>query len=171
MLQYLYKLDYQSASDEETVPSIANDAYMWYIGESLGIKGLKAMAADRLKLALSQFNVYGSEVGFNILYFTRLVGDIDVVWGWTHDYVEDLRNLISTHVYRNITEWAKKEGSQSRLLESTYRLIFREIEQDNPDFDALFRTIKTKYLKYLDTECGYEASGNGKEALVCDDKL
>ena len=165
MLQYLYKLDYQDETDEGTFPEISNHAALWRIGDSLGIKGLKAMAADNFKLALSQINVDGSEIGFNILYFQCLVWDMEHVWDKTHDHMKDLRNQCQ----RIFITWAKKEGSQSRFLESTYRLIFRETEQENQDFKALLRTIKANPRRYLDTETGYEASGNSREALVCND--
>ena len=56
------------------------------------------------------------------------------------------------HIQQNIKEWAEKEGSQSRFLESAYRLIFRETEQQDQRFKTMMDNIRAQYLLYIDME-------------------
>ena len=154
MLQYMYELDYEVESQDETVPEIWAHARMWNmgLGEELGIKGLKIVAAEKFKLALSQFNVYGTEIGFTIAYFEDFVTHVEAVWDATPDTTRIFRNQVSMHIQQNYKEWAKKEGPQARFLEHAYRVLFRELQQQTRDFTAVLENIRSEYLKYLDTE-------------------
>ena len=139
MLQYLYQLDYQFDGEHGTAPDVSTHTELWCLGKYLGIKGLTGLAADRFKMAFSQFDVFGSEVSFKLTYFEHLVTAINTVWEMTFgktDYSDLLRNQVSIHVQQNIKGCAKKGGARSRFLESTYGLIFRETELKEPDFTA-----------------------------------
>ena len=153
-MQYLYELDYQVDSQVGTAPALSTHAELWYLGKHLDIKGLMVVASDRYKVALSLFDAYGSEVGFKLSYFEDLVRAVEAVWKSPPDPTGFLRNQISMHFQQNIQEWTKKQGSQSRFLESTYRLIFLKTEQQNQDFKAMMDHIRADYLNYLDMECG-----------------
>ena len=155
MLQYLYELDYQVDRQEGTAPDLSIHVDLWRIGQYLGIKGLKVVAADRFKYDLALFNVYGSEVDFKISYFVDLMSVVvEDVWveHLTISPGEFFRNQVSMHLQQNIRECAKKEGARSRFLESMYRLIFRETELQNPDFLPIIDIIRIKSLESLDTE-------------------
>lgn len=118
MLQYFYELDYQVDSQDGTAPELSIHAELWWMGETYGIKGLKAMALDKFKMALSQFNSYGSELGFTMSYLENLLTAMEDVWRWNppSPSTNVPRNQLSMHIQRNIKEWAKMEGSQSRSL-------------------------------------------------------
>ena len=154
MLQYLYELDYKVDIQDGTAPDLSTHAELWCLGKHLGIKGLKAVASDRFKVALSLFNVYGSEVDFKFSYFEDLVKAVEAVWKLVPEPTRFLRNQVSMHIQRNIKEWAEKEGSQSRFLESAYRLIFRETEQQDQKFKTMMDNIRAQYLLYIDMEDG-----------------
>ena len=162
MLQYLYELDYEVDNQEGTPPDLSTHVELWTLGNHLGIKGLKSVAADKFKLALSQLNVFGSEVGFKISFFEDLVAIIENVWGLKPDLTGVLHNQVSIHIQQNIKEWSKPTGpqfrtleSKRRFLESTYRLIFHEIEQQSQYFKGLMEKIRAYYLQYLwNTESG-----------------
>ncbi len=49
MLQYMYELDYEVGSLDETVPDIYAHVYMWILAVELGIKGLKIVAAEKIQ--------------------------------------------------------------------------------------------------------------------------
>ena len=154
MLQYLYELDYKVDIQDGTAPDLSTHAELWCLGKHLGIEGLKAVASDRFKVALSLFNVYGSEVDFKFSYFEDLVKAVEAVWKLVPEPTRFLRNQVSMHIQRNIKEWAEKEGSQSRFLESAYRLIFRETEQQDQKFKTMMDNIRAQYLLYIDMEDG-----------------
>lgn len=166
MLQYLYQLDYEVDDQEGTPPDLSTHVGLWTLGNHLGIKGLKYVAADKFKLALSQFNLYGSELGFNISYFEVLVAITAYVWEVTPDSIGVLRNHVSILIQQNIKEWSKPMGlqfgsleSKRRFLESTYRLIFYETEQQIQDFKELMEKIRANYLQYLqgtESECEWK---------------
>lgn len=152
MLQYLYGLDYQVDSQEGTALDMETHADMWCIGEAFGIKGLQSLAADKCKISLSEFNVYGAKLGFTISYFEDLVTGLAGIWDATPKSNRIFRNQVSTHIQQNIEEWSKKGSPQSRFLQSTYRLIFRELEQQTQDFTAMLKEIRVNYQYYLDTK-------------------
>lgn len=166
MLQYMYELDYEVESQDEPVPDICTHVRMWLLGADLGIKGLKIVAAEKFKVALSQYNVYGDKIGFTISYFEDFVADVKAVWDATSDSERIFRTQVSTHIQQNNKEWAKKEGSQARFLEYAYRVLFREIQQQTRDFTAVLENIRTEYFKYLDTESGGGPSGKNTKTLV-----
>ena len=172
MLQYLYELDYHFDSPDGTAPRPVFHVFVLSLGDYLGIEGLKVTAADKFESALSLFNNYGSKVGFTISYFKELLVTMQALWDWdaTDDWMKALRNRVSMHLRQNISEWGKKKGSKSRFLESMYGLIFRETEQENPNFTVLMETVRKKYLKYLDTEIGYEGICKDLEASVSSNK-
>ncbi len=166
MLQYMYELDYEVGSLDETVPDIYAHVCMWILAVELGIKGLKIVAAEKFKLALSQYNVYGNEIGFTISYFEDFVKGVEAVWSTTADSVRIFRNQVSMHLQQNYKEWAEKEGFQARFLEYAYRVLFRDLQHQTPDFTAVLENIRTEYFKYLDTESGDGAWGKNTMTLV-----
>ena len=156
MLQYLYELDYEVDDQEGTPPDLSTHVGLWTLGNHLGIKGLKYVAADKFRVALSQFNVIGSELGFNISYFEDLVAITAYVWEMTPGSIGVLRSHVSILIQQNINEWSNPMGQQfrslhskRRFLESTYRLIFYETEQQIQDFKELMEKIRANYLEYL----------------------
>ena len=161
MLQYLYELNYEVDSEDGTPPDLSTHVELWSLGNHLRIKGLKSVAADKFKLALSQFSVYGSEVGFKISYFEELVAIVETVWGLKPDPTGVLRNQISIHIQQNIKEWRAPKGPQSgsrRFLESMYRLIFHETEQQSQNFTELMEKVRANYQQYLrstESECDW----------------
>ena len=152
MLQYMYELDYEVEGQDEIVPDINTHVDMWNMGEELGIKGLKIVAAQKFEGALSQYNGYGFKVGFTIPYFEDLVEDVEAVWDATHDSNRLFRAQVSAHIQQNNKDWAKKQGPQARFLEFAYRVVFRNLQQQTRDFTAVLENIRTEYFKYLDTE-------------------
>ena len=153
MLQYLYELNYEVDSQERTPPDLSTHVELWSLGEFLNIEGLKSVAVDKFKSALSEYHVYGFEVDFNIPHFEHLVATMEMVWGLTPDSAEVLRNQFSIHIQQNIKQLSNPEDFQSRFrrfLESTYRLIFHEIEQQSQkNFTELMEKVRADYRQYL----------------------
>lgn len=159
MLQYLYELDYRIKSEEGAAPAIHTHATMWCLGKDFRIRGLKAMAADNFKSALSQFNVYGEQNGLTISYFEDFVTGVKGLCEEKHKEPRTLRDQVVTHIHDNTEKWAKKQDSEARFLESIYLLILQEIQR-NPDFTAVLKKIRAKCLGYLDPESDSEALGS-----------
>lgn len=131
---------------------------MWDAGDHLGINGLKVAAADKFKVALSQFNIYGAEMNFSFLFFEGLVKDVEAVWDelvWRSNRI--LLGQLSMHIQSNIKEWADKKGAQARFVESSYRLTFREIQQQPRCSESMLQVIRAKYQDYLEAETGHAA--------------
>ena len=80
VLQYMYELEYNTDGAEDKVPNIYHHACVWDAGDKFGIKGLKLMAADQSKVALSHFNTYGTEMNFTFLFFEDFVKTVEAVW-------------------------------------------------------------------------------------------
>lgn len=155
VLQYMYELDYQVDGANEELPSLLMHACVWGAGKTLGINGLKVMAVDKFRLALSHFNIYGAEVGFTFFFFGDFVNDVVVVWDELPSSSRILRCQVSMHIQSNIKEWADKEGAQARFIESSYRLIFRGIQAPTLDLEPVLQVIRAKYQDYLDAETGW----------------
>lgn len=141
---------------------------MWDAGEALGIKGLKVMAAEKFGLALSQYNIYGTEVDFTFSFFEDFVKDVQAAWEELPRSNRILRGQVSTHIQSNIKDWASKEGAQARLVESSYRLIFRELQEQTLESEPVLRVIRAIYQEYLDAETGYAALEKDSGALEVD---
>ena len=157
VLQYMYDLEYQVDSADEKVPNISIHADMWCAGENLGIKGLKFTAAHKFGLALSDFNTYGTEVGFTFAFFEDFVEGVQAVWENVPRSCRTLRSQVSLHIQENIKKWADKEGAEARFIESSYRLIFREIQEQTVDPEPVLDVIRAKYKEHLDAETGHAA--------------
>lgn len=170
LVRYLYELDFEVDSQDKTVPEMHTLANVWCMGERFDIKSLKMAAADKYKIALSRFNIYGNEIGFTIPYFEDFLASVDAVWCQTlRDETPNtnrmLRNQVSMHIQQNIKEWAQKKGCKSRFLESSYRLIFQEIQNQTPDFIMVLTKIRAKYPECLDTESGDKVLGKDSEPI------
>ena len=157
VLQYMYELEYKVDNADEKVPNISHHACVWYAGDMFGIKGLKVVAAEKFGLALSQYNIYGTEVDLTFSFFENFVKDVETTWDELPRSNRALRGQVSMHIQSNIKVWPSKEGTQARLVESFYRLIFREIQEQTLDPGPVLRVIQANYQEYLDAETGYAA--------------
>ena len=141
-------------------------AWVWGAGEGLGIKGVKVMAADKFRLILSQFALYGAEVGFTFSFFEDFVRDVEAVRNQIPRSNRILCGRLSMHIQSNIKEWTDEKGAQACFIESSYRLIFRGIQAPTLDLEPVLQVIREKCQDYLDAETGPAALEKDSGALA-----